>query len=579
MEHREGDGLTAREKHRGRLELTWTDKDLTLLTNEDGSYEWVAPSDYRVAEVRLLHDTGPVGETHGVRARAKDNLLVRGDALHALRSLSEIPEFAAEFIGKVKLVYLDPPFNTEQAFEHYDDNLEHSVWLTMMRDRLEQIRSLLAPDGSVWVHLDDAEMAYCKALMDEVFGRSSFVASVVWQKRTSRDNRAAFSKMHDYLLVYSPMGTDWKLSRNRLPDGGDDYGNPDGDPQGPWRSIPMSAQEGHATKEQFYEVTTPAGNKYNPPKGRAWTYTKPRFEELVAEGRVYWPKQGTSRPRLKMYPWEATGLVPFTVWLAAEVGTNDDAKKQILEAFPDHPAFDTPKPEPLLQRIIHIGSDPGDIVLDCFLGSGTSAAVAQKMGRRWVGIERSRETLERFCSPRLQRVVAGTDPGGVTEETEWEGGGGFRILDVGPSMFEDDEGRVVLAEWAANSALAEATAAQLGFEYQPESPFAGAKGRARLAVIDGLINADVIELLVSALGERERLVVCGTSVDPEAADVLRQARPGSRVRKIPASILAEYQETHRWRPRLAEPAIATSPPAGENGQSPTAATEAEGAVP
>jgi adenine-specific DNA-methyltransferase len=181
-------------RYEGRLELTWTNKPLRLLAHEDGSYERVSPSDHRVADVRLPHDAGTVGEVHGADERAKDNLLIRGDALNALTSLIELPEFAREYAGKVKLAYLDPPFNTQQSFLHYDDALEHSVWLTIMRDRLVNIKTLLSPDGSVWVHCDDSEQAHLKAVMDEVFSRQCFVATVVWQKRYSRDNRPAVGR-------------------------------------------------------------------------------------------------------------------------------------------------------------------------------------------------------------------------------------------------------------------------------------------------------------------------------------------------------------------------------------------------
>lgn len=569
-------------RYEGRLELTWTNKSQRLLAHEDGSYEWLPPSDYRVAEVRLLDGAGTIGETNLEERRAQDNLVIRGDALNALRALGELPEFADELVGKIKLAYLDPPFNTQESFLQYDDALEHSVWLTMIRDRLLQVKRLLAPNGSVWVHLNDDEMAYCKAVMDEIFGRDSFVSTVVWQKRTSRDNRAAFSSMHDYLLVYSPLGTDWKHTRNRLLDEGE-FANPDDDPRGPWRSIPMSAQEGHATAEQFYEVVTPTGDRHPPPKGRAWTYTQPRFDELVGEGRVYWPKKGRGRPRLKMYPWEAQGLVPFTLWLASEVGTTDEAKKEVLSAFPEAPPFDTPKPERLMERIVHIASDPGDTVLDPFLGSGTTAAVAQKTGRRFVGIERSHENIETYCLPRLRKVVDGDDVGGITEQLGWKGGGGFRVLDVAPSMFEQTQGVVVLADWATNSKLSEATAAQLHFTYTPEAPFVGLKGRTRLAVIDGLVTEDVVRLVAAACAENERLVVCGTAIDPLAGKLARELRRGSTVRKIPSSILEEYRQA-RWSPVHVEaeryqelgtvPAGAEPGEGAENGTSEMAAVEA-----
>lgn len=263
--------------YEGRLELTWTNKALCLLAHEDGRYEWVSPADYRVAEVRLLDDIAAVGKVGPKRSR--DNLLIRGDALDALRSLARLPEFAQAYLGKVKLAYLDPPFNTQRSFLQYDDALEHSVWLTMMRDRLLQVRDLLAPDGSVWVHCDDSEQHRLRCVLDEVFGPDRFVATIVWQKRTSRENRKAIGSGHDYVIVYAPAGpAAWAQVRNRLTSDGGGYSNPDSDPRGPWRSIPMSAQAGHATASQFYEITTPTGTVLSPPRGRAWTLTRLRFE-------------------------------------------------------------------------------------------------------------------------------------------------------------------------------------------------------------------------------------------------------------------------------------------------------------
>ena len=537
----------------GRLELTWTNKDLRLLAHEDGSYGWVPPADYRVAEVRLLHDAGAVGETHPERERAKDNLLIRGDALAVLHSLVQLPEFSQELVGKVRLAYLDPPFNTQQAFKHYDDALEHSVWLTMMRDRLAQLWPLLAEDGSIWVHCDDTEQAYLKVVMDELFGRSNFVATVIWQKRYSRENRKAIGFSHDYIIVYAKCGPqEWAQRRNRLPR--DDktakqYRNPNNDPRGPWRVIPMDAQ-GYRPN-QMYEVVAPTGKKFKPTKGRCWGFVEARYRELEAEGRIYFGKTGNTRPGILRYLSETEGLVPSSWWPHNESGNTDEAKKEILALFQDKEAFDTPKPERLMHRIIGVATDPGDLVLDCFAGSGTTAAVAHKLGRRWITSEWSAETVEHFALPRLERVVAGSDPGGITEAIGWGGGGGFRVLDVAPSMFDDDEGIVVLADWATQSALAEATAAQLGFAYAEDQPFVGRKGKMRLAVIDGLVSSAVVEVLLAALPADERLTICGTMIDDQAADELRKRRRGSRMRKIPASILAEYQQVMRWRPPLA----------------------------
>jgi adenine-specific DNA-methyltransferase len=518
----------------GRLELTWANKHLRLISDPEGGYEWVDPTDPRVSEVRLLHHVDTVGDD-----TTDGNLLIEGDALHALTALNRIPELAQRYAGQVRLVYIDPPFNTGQAFAHYDDNLEHSVWLSMLRDRLVQLRPLLAPNGSIWVHLDDAEVHRCRVVMDEVLGSGKFVASVVWQKRYSRDNRPAIGPVHDTLLVYSPAGGQgWKHHRNRVErTEAKQYRNPNNDPRGDWRPIPMTAQGFRAN--QMYEIVAPGGAVHVPPKGRCWSMVRERFDELHAAGRIYFGQDGNSQPNVIRYLDEDEGLVPWSWWPSSEVGHNDEAKKEILNLFPEHEAFGTPKPERLMERIIHIATNPGDIVLDCFAGSGTTAAVAHKMGRRWVTSERESETVATFTRPRLEKVVAGEDPGGITEAVEWQGGGGFRHLRVGPSMFDLDAetGDVYLAEWATNGAFSAAVAAQLGFEQVDEPPFCGRKGRTRLAVLDGVVGEAEVEFLVAALDERERVVVVGQAFTEEAEPTLRRLSPGSKVRHAPHDLL------------------------------------------
>ena len=590
----------------GRLELTWTNKHLRLLAQEDGSYEWVTPTDYRVAEVRLIHDVTTLGEVG--TTRVGDNLLIRGDALNALTSLANLPEFAAEYQGKVKLAYIDPPFNTQLSFLHYDDALEHSVWLTMMRDRLLQIRDLLSSDGSIWVHCDDAEQYRLRCVMDEIFGPAAFIATIVWQKRYSRENRPAIGTAHDYIVVYAPQPDRWKSQRNLLPSDqrtARQYRNPNDDPRGPWRAIPMNAQ-GYRPN-QMYDIVAPSGNIKRPPDGSCWKYVRETFDRLQAEGRIYFGKDGDAQPSIIRYLDEVEGLVPWTWWPHEETGHTDEAKREIQALFPGLEAFDTPKPERLLERILRISTDPGDIVLDCFLGSGTTAAVAHKMGRRWVGVEREASTIESYALPRLTKVIEGEDPGGISTvetatgdglpdgvasgeakaaakvlnalsragmlddvdgltngslkaltttlsnadksiaETAWSGGGGFRVLDVAPSMFEAQDGLVFLADWMTNGKLSEATAAQLGFTYVADPPFSGTKGRIRLAVVDGVVNESVVRLLVSALPERERVVICGTGIDTDARAILRELRPGSTLRKIPAALLDEYRSSRQLR--------------------------------
>lgn len=399
---------------------------MRALLDERGDPMWVRREDERLSDIRGLRK----GATIGDAVAARRNLLIQGDAMNALAILAQSKEHQKRSKGKVRLCYIDPPFNTGESWAHFTDSFERSMWLTLLRDRLVQIKQLLAPDGSVWLHIDDPEQHLARCVLDEVFGPEAFVATIIWQKRTSRDNRKAFSSMHDYIHVYAPAGPlAWKAFRNPVPDDGA-FWNPDNDPRGPWRSVPMTAQAGHGTPSQFYAITSPAGVLHEPPQGRCWTYTKMRFEQLVTEGRVYWPKGGRGKPRLKRFQHEVVGLAPFTVWSAGEAGENGTAKKELLQLFPGTIAFDTPKPEALMQRIIEIGTNKGDLVLDCFLGSGTTTAVAHKMERRWIGVEISEEVFSTFALPRMKRVLRGDDAIGVTTQLRWQGGGGFTVLHV-----------------------------------------------------------------------------------------------------------------------------------------------------
>jgi adenine-specific DNA-methyltransferase len=525
--------------------LTWTNKHLRLLAHEDGRYEWVSPSDYRVAEVRLLGDMTTVGDVSP--DRAKDNLLIRGDALNALRSLARLPEFASEYLGKVKLAYLDPPFNTQQSFLHYDDALEHSVWLTMMRDRLLQIRELLSADGSVWVHCDDAEQHRLRAVMDEVFGAMNYVSTIVWRSSDNSNNDAKqFSTDHNYLLVYA-ASENW--ASERLEPGSGQvthFSNPDHDPRGPWfDGNPVNSPNPRANLR--YAIASPIGFEI-PPPANGWRWSRETLAGKIADGEIRFTPDGRGIRR-RTYLRDHKGLPASSLWVhLEETGHNRQAKSELKRLFPGVPTSDlfaTPKPERLLRRILMVATVGGDVVLDCFLGSGTTAAAAHKMGRRWIGIEREASTVDTYAEPRLSKVVRGLDPGGITDTTGWAGGGGFRVLDVVPSMFDADGGMVFLADWMTNGKLAEATAAQLGFEYEVVPPFVGRKGRTRLAVVDGVVNEAVVRILASALAERERVVICGTGIDTDARPILRELRPGSTLRKIPAALLDEYRSSRQ----------------------------------
>jgi adenine-specific DNA-methyltransferase len=406
------------------VQLIWPNKDLLLKASGETSYEWVQPSDHRLLEPLNFESLT------GGRINARTNVLAIGDGLDVLEALGE---HTAVLNGGIRLVYVDPPFNSQVNFRQYNDSMQRSMWLSLMQDRLAALRPLLAENASVWVHLDDSEVHRARAVMDEVFGERAFVASVIWQKKTTRDSRAAFSSNHDTILVYAPSGPKkWKTSRNLLIKDDAKLQNRDDDPRGPWADAPFTAP-GYR-KAQQYDIITPTGQVLRPPRGRSWYATERTYLDLIADDRIWFPKGGDGSPRLKLFAHQLRGLVPFTVWGAADTGTNDDAKRHLMTMFPEREVFDTPKPESLMERIIHIATNPGEFVVDIFGGSGTTAAVAHKMHRRWVVAERNSQTVLDFLLPRLQRVVDGCDPGGITEFANWFGGGSFEVIHVSPRL-------------------------------------------------------------------------------------------------------------------------------------------------
>lgn len=331
--------------------------------------------------------------------------------------------------GTVRLALVDPPYNTTSLFHHYSDRTSSNAWIDERRAHAKHIQALLTADGSLWMHLDDSEMHYAKVMLDEIFGRKNYVGTIVWQKSLSRENRTDLSTTHEYILVYAKNKQVWSRTRNKLAPTDVQlarYKNPDDDPRGPWTSGDMTAKAGPGRRaSQFYDLTLPSGRIVRPAQGMAWRFTRDRLEELIRDGRVSFGPQGDSVPRLKRFLSETQGgLVPTTWWPADEVGTTDIAKKELRRLFPEMVPFETPKPERLAMRIIEISTDPGDIVFDCYGGSGTTAAVAHKLGRRWITAEREERTFSEVLVPRLNAVIGG-DKGGVSKEAGWLGGGAF----------------------------------------------------------------------------------------------------------------------------------------------------------
>ena len=371
-----------------------------------------------------------VGKSFG--DRNTDNMLIHGDNLLALKALEQ------DFAGKIKCVYIDPPYNTGNAFEHYDDGLEHSIWLSLMKPRIEMLHRLLSNDGTLWISIDDDESHYLKVLCDEVFGRKNFVNNVIWEKKHTRQNDAKWlSDNHDHILCFAKNKEVWRPNLLARTDSMDErFSNPDNDPRGPWASQPLQVKT--PSGNCIYEIVTPVGRKVMPPKGRSWQFKKERYEELVKDNRIWFGQDGNNVPRIKKFLSEVKqGLVSTTLWGHEEVGHNQDAKMEMKYLFPEA-SFATPKPERLIQRILTLATNEGDLVLDSFLGSGTTAAVAHKMKRRWIGIELG-EHCHTHCLPRLKKVVDGTDQGGISKAVNWNGGGGFKYYYLAPSLLKEDK--------------------------------------------------------------------------------------------------------------------------------------------
>jgi len=482
-----------------KLELTWVGKEnrprlepRILLEDSEKSYH----AAHRVGENDIF-----------------DNRLIFGDNLLALKALEQ------EFAGKVKCIFADPPYNTGSAFKHYDDGLEHSIWLGLMRDRIEILRRILSEDGSLWVTVDDNESHYLKIICDEIFGRSNFVANAIWQKRYAPSNDALWlSENHDHLIVYAKNKIIWRprpLPRTAQQD--KLYKNPDQDPRGPWMSDNYTCSKTAEERPNlYYEIINPnTGEAIWPSKTRVWGFDKSAHARHVEEGRIYWGKNGkNSTPRLKKYLCELRrpGTVPQTIWTYEEVGHTQDAKREAVALIKSDP-FPTPKPEKLLARVIDIGSAPGDLVLDSFAGSGTTGAVAHKMGRRWIMIELG-EHCHTHIIPRLRKVIDGEDKGGVTEAVGWQGGGGFRYFRLAPSLLETDKwGREVISKAYNAAMLAEAVCKLEGFTYAPSDAVYWQQGHSTeqdfIYVTTQTLSVEQLDQLSEEVGpERTLLVLC-----------------------------------------------------------------------
>lgn len=478
---------------------------------------WIGKGEEDVLEPRILIEN----PKYSYGDPDTGNLLIHGDNLLALRSL-----VASGYAGKVKCIYIDPPYNTGSAFEHYDDNVEHSIWLSLMKQRLELLRELLAPDGSIWISIDDHEGHYLKVLCDEVFGRQNFVSNLIWQKKTSPQAHAQwFSDNHDHILVYAKQKEIWHPNLLLRTEEQNARYNRTDDPRGLYTpdnftiSLTGGARGAQYARtgicENIYEITLPSGRTVLPPKGRCWLVKEERYLELLNNNLIVFGKEGDGVPMIKRFLKDVKqGTVPLTIMLHSDVGGNTEAKREVRE-FNSEAVFSTPKPERLIERVLTLASNEGDLVLDSFLGSGTTAAVAHKMGRRYIGIELGDHAYT-HCVPRLKKVIDGTDQGGITDSTGWAGGGGYRFYELAPTLLNEDENGVMVISPEYNAEmLAAAMALHEGFRYAPDAEVFWKQGHSTesdyIYTTTQHLTIETLQYIDSLLGEGETLLICCTS--------------------------------------------------------------------
>ena len=465
---------------------------------------WVGKYEQKEIEPRILVENPEL--SYGDQDTG--NMLIHGDNLIALKALEQ------DYAGKIKCIYIDPPYNTGSAFKHYDDGVEHSVWLSLMQKRLDLLYALLSEDGSLWISIDDDERDYLKILCDEIFGRQNFVCSVIWHKKGTRSNDARwFSDNHDYILVYAKDKQNWKPNLLPRPDDSmDGYSNPDNDSRGVWASGPCHAKT--PNEKDIYEVTTPSGRKIMPPPGTSWRFSKEKLDELIKDNRIWFGEKGTNVPRYKRFLTEVqNGFVPTTLWFRDEVGDNQEAKKEV-KGIDANDVFSTPKPERLPQRIVLLATREGDIVLDSFLGSGTTAAVAHKMGRRWIGIELGNHAYT-HCKVRMDKVIDG-EQGGISKSVNWQGGGGYKFYELAPSLLVPNPKLPTIKQINPEytfEMMCEAICKLEGFKYKPDGKFHGKSSEQRfIHITKEFVNGEYINSLLANLGEGQSLLVYGTKI-------------------------------------------------------------------
>jgi adenine-specific DNA-methyltransferase len=468
-----------------------------------------------------------------------ENMLIYGDNLLALKALEQ------DFTGKIKCIYIDPPYNTGNAFEHYDDGIEHSLWLNLMKPRLDILRTLLREDGSIWINLDESEVHYLKVVGDEIFGRNNFKAFITWQRKYSVSNNfKGIASICDYILVYSKSNAFQNNLLARSDESISRYNNPDNDPRGPWKSVDYLNQATPSQRKNLcYDITNPNTGEVIKNTKKAWKYDPTTHKIHVAENRIWWGLDGkNTTPALKLFLSEVRdGMTPHNWWSHQEVGHTDEAKKESINLFGADYSFSTPKPERLIQRVLELTTKENDIVLDSFLGSGTTAAVAHKMNRRWIGVELGEHAITHSL-PRLKKVVSGEDKGGISESVNWKKGGGFKFYTLAPSLIKKDRyGSEIINPSYNSNMLAAAMAKQEGFHHSPDESCYWKHGFSNekdfIFTTTQFITVQILDRIAEELKPGESLLICCKSF----AKSCTNRHSNITIKKIPQMLLGRCE--------------------------------------
>lgn len=451
---------------------------------------WIGKYDQPNLEPRILIED----QSKSYGDKRSENMLIHGDNLLALKALEQ------NFANKIKCIYIDPPYNTRSAFEHYDDNLEHSIWLSLMKNRLQLLHKLLREDGFIFVQIDNNEMAYLKVILDEIFGRDNFINDIIWKRRGGSANpNNRLNNVCDFILWYakSPNYTFNQIfsidDENTIEYIKERFVN---EYKGrKYMLAPIERNEKLGMRETLrYEY-----KGYTPQWG--WMMSREKLAELDKLDRLHWNSKG--RPVRRVFLEDYQGQPISNLWTDIKV-INPMSKERFN--------FDGQKPEQLLQRVLTFSTQEGDWVLDSFLGSGTTAAVAHKMKRNWIGIELG-EHCNTHCVPRIKAIVDGKDEGGISSTQKWKGGGGFKYYELAPSLLKkDDFGNWIIDERFKPEMLAAAMAKQEGFKYCPDQQAYWKQGQSTerdfIYTTTNFLTVEMLDKIHDEMKDSESLLIC-----------------------------------------------------------------------